>query len=322
MAFLRKISLKLDSFLPECSDVREKEEFQLSLLVHFAFFLLLSVFFAVFHVDHTIIPKNIAPVRLISGSGFNQNNSESLPFRKSLFSDVSKFNTEKNTASAKNSRQKKNVLKKKTLKKTDVKKAVTKSPVVATKKSVKSETQPAETKEPEKSVIKTAKFETDAVTPFALNEPVKNDIESLVDDTLGEPLRREPETTETVSQSENPGKSVEKSIGTDGDEFQVVDLESFGDQNKSFAPPSIVSKVIPDYPEWARKKGIKGQATYKVMIMESGTVGDVIHLSSTVDSRMAVLGAQALRRWLFTPVLDGGEPVRTWVKIAVHFQLK
>lgn len=103
--------------------------------------------------------------------------------------------------------------------------------------------------------------------------------------------------------------------------FEVGSIEAFGGNNENFVAPTIISKVQPDYPDWARKQGIHGSAVYRVLIQPSGTVGDVVTMSSTIDPKLAINGAQALRRWVFTPVLNNGVPQETWVKISVQYEL-
>lgn len=104
--------------------------------------------------------------------------------------------------------------------------------------------------------------------------------------------------------------------------FEIGNIEAFGGSSDSFSPPSVVRRVEPDYPQWAREKGVHGSAVYRVLILSSGTVGDAITMSSTIDPKLAITGAQALRRWVFTPVLVNGEPQETWVKISVQYELK
>ena len=117
--------------------------------------------------------------------------------------------------------------------------------------------------------------------------------------------------------SGTPGAAAEAG----GGEVEVAGIESLGGGAESFAPPKIIQKVLPEYPNWARKKGLRGQATYKVLVQEAGTVGDVLTMASTIDPRLAITGAQALRRWVFSPVLVNGEPRETWVMLTVQFKL-
>ena len=103
--------------------------------------------------------------------------------------------------------------------------------------------------------------------------------------------------------------------------FEVGSIEAFGGNSETFVAPKIVTKVQPEYPDWARKQGVHGTAVYRVLIQPSGTVGDVVTMSSTIDPKLAINGAQALRRWVFTPVLNNGVPQETWVKISVQYEL-
>lgn len=106
-----------------------------------------------------------------------------------------------------------------------------------------------------------------------------------------------------------------------GGDLAIAGIESLGGGSERLDPPRIISRVVPEYPEWARRQGVHGQAVYKVLIQEAGTVGDVMTLSSTIDPRLAIVGSQSLRRWRFTPVLLNGEPRETWVQITVQFTL-
>ena len=103
--------------------------------------------------------------------------------------------------------------------------------------------------------------------------------------------------------------------------FEVGSIEAFGGNSENFIAPKIISRVQPEYPDWARKEGVHGSAVYRVLILQSGTVGDVVTMSSTIDPKLAINGAQALRRWVFTPVLNNGAPQETWVKISVQYEL-
>lgn len=102
---------------------------------------------------------------------------------------------------------------------------------------------------------------------------------------------------------------------------EIGEIESFGGSSENFSAPSIISRVIPQYPEWARKAGERGAAVYRVLIQRTGRVADVVTMSSTIDPKLAITGSQALRRWVFTPVLVDGEPKETWVKITVQYRL-
>ncbi|MFZ2958813.1 MAG: energy transducer TonB [Candidatus Ozemobacteraceae bacterium] len=182
-----------------------------------------------------------------------------------------------------------------------------------------------------------AAFETDQVSRFS-NEPSSK---TTINPTLGgvdlgeqlalampDEMKSAQETDHAVPTAGGTGRDTsapsgasEATEGVGGGEVEIAGLESLGGGAERFEPPRIISKVLPTYPEWARKKGVSGVSVYKVLIQEAGTVGEVVSLSSTVDPRLAILGAQSMRRWVFTPVLVGGEPKPTWVQITVQFKL-
>lgn len=127
---------------------------------------------------------------------------------------------------------------------------------------------------------------------------------------------------ETIPESlEQPQTGVQETSKGEAGLFEIGTIEAFGGSNEVFSPPSILKRVMPEYPEWARKEGVHGSAVYRVLILPSGTVGDVVTMSSTVDPKLALTGSQALRRWVFTPVLINGEPQETWVKLTVQYEL-
>ncbi|RCK80467.1 MAG: Ferric siderophore transport system, periplasmic binding protein TonB [Candidatus Ozemobacter sibiricus] len=164
---------------------------------------------------------------------------------------------------------------------------------------------------------------TEPTPPTPLSAP-------LAGGELGDPLEMEMPSEMTAAplphgtgdREAPPSGAADPALATvGGGEVEVAGLESLGGGEERFAPPKILSKVLPEYPEWARKQGIRGQATYKVLVQPAGTVGDVLTMASTIDPKLAILGAQALRRWVFSPVLVNGEPRETWVMLTVQFKL-
>jgi outer membrane biosynthesis protein TonB len=176
------------------------------------------------------------------------------------------------------------------------------------------------------------------IAPMSLSEPSVFSAEPspsalpeipLLRDDLGEPefmeapLESEGAPTAPGSGDVSAPSGDPAAVGeTGGGEMQIDGIESIGGGSDRFSPPQVISRVLPDYPGWARKSGVKGQAIYRVLIQESGTVGDVVNLAGTIDPRLAVVGAQSLRRWVFTPVMVNGEPRETWVKLTVQFKLQ
>ncbi|MBI3039801.1 TonB family protein, partial [bacterium] len=164
-------------------------------------------------------------------------------------------------------------------------------------------------------------MEPNLYSPISTPSEISNSEKPLEAILPPEEFYEEVETETISSANSNSGLPLETVSPTDRGEFEIAALESLGGTAQRFEPPRILTKVLPEYPEWARKKGINGQATYKILIYDSGTVGDVITMSSTTDLKLALIGGQALRRWVFSPVFIGGEPKETWVLITMQFKL-
>ena len=175
-----------------------------------------------------------------------------------------------------------------------------------------------------------SRLDQEEISPFSVEPSMSRQFAPVMPgNDLGEPMAAETTGDESTGPIES-GSSNDRSLPSgnpdaDGEKgggsVEVAGVEALGGGSESFVAPRIVSQVLPEYTEWARKKGVKGQVVYKVLIQAAGTVGEVAPLSATVDSRLTVIGAQALRRWVFTPVLVGGEPCETWVRITMQFHL-
>jgi len=83
------------------------------------------------------------------------------------------------------------------------------------------------------------------------------------------------------------------------------------------------SKTNPEYPEQAREDHIEGRVMLQAMIDSSGTVNDVIVLSSDppdyqpfIDSAVA-----AISHWRYQPATKDGKPVDVYFAIRVEFKL-
>jgi hypothetical protein len=52
--------------------------------------------------------------------------------------------------------------------------------------------------------------------------------------------------------------------------FAIGSIEAFGGNSDNFSAPGIVKRVDPDYPDWARQKGVQGNAGYRYTILQAG----------------------------------------------------
>lgn len=87
-------------------------------------------------------------------------------------------------------------------------------------------------------------------------------------------------------------------------------------------PPREIATRCPIYPSFARRRGLEGHVTVKLLIDEEGHVREVevIELKGHAEFRRAVL--KVAKRWRFTPPRHRGRRVRVWAVKTVRFDLK
>jgi len=80
-------------------------------------------------------------------------------------------------------------------------------------------------------------------------------------------------------------------------------------------------RIIPRYPESARRAGVQGTALVRVRVLADGTVGEVLIEQSSGNSDLDAAAVEAVRRWRFEAARRGGAPVAVWVLIPFRFTL-
>ena len=85
-------------------------------------------------------------------------------------------------------------------------------------------------------------------------------------------------------------------------------------------PPEVVKQVQPKYPELARRAGMEGTVLVRVWVDKEGKVRKVEILKSDAEifSQPAIDAAQQM---VFTPAVQGGNPVSVWVAMPFKFKL-
>jgi TonB family protein len=84
----------------------------------------------------------------------------------------------------------------------------------------------------------------------------------------------------------------------------------------------ILNKVLPPYPEWARRRGIFGTVSIKFWVRPDGTVKDnffILHSSGSPELDRLV--QEALKGWRFEPLPQGVDEVQ-WGIITIIFELE
>lgn len=84
--------------------------------------------------------------------------------------------------------------------------------------------------------------------------------------------------------------------------------------------PEVVRQSKPEYPELARKAGIEGRVTVKVLI---NTKGDVEKVEVVKGHPMLDDAAvESARQWKFKPGKQRDRTVKVWMNIPIDFKLK
>jgi TonB family protein len=84
--------------------------------------------------------------------------------------------------------------------------------------------------------------------------------------------------------------------------------------------PEAIERVPPDYPKWARKKGVEGTVVVQALVGKDGRVKDV-HLAYSVPD-LDDYAIACVKQWRFKPAKSKGKPVVVWVAIPIKFTLK
>jgi len=81
----------------------------------------------------------------------------------------------------------------------------------------------------------------------------------------------------------------------------------------------LTKKVVPEYPEEARKKHITGSVVMKAIISQEGDVQRLLLLSG--DPLLVPPAVEAAKQWKYKPYLLQGQPVEVETKITIMFSL-
>jgi TonB family protein len=84
--------------------------------------------------------------------------------------------------------------------------------------------------------------------------------------------------------------------------------------------PEPIERVPPDYPSWARGKGVEGTVMVQALVGKDGLVKDarVVRSIPMLDD----YAVAAVKQWRFKPAMSKGVPVPVWVGIPVKFTLR
>ncbi len=145
-------------------------------------------------------------------------------------------------------------------------------------------------------------------------EQAKVDLEIIIDDTdLDSDENEDIIEIDTIeSTSLDPQDIVEAPRGKHGETPKFVAYED---------PPEVLTSVLPEYSDFAKKSGIQGDVLLDVEVLEDGSVGAVEVLESLQPGMGGLdeAAVKAVKKWTFQPAKSGGQPVACWVQFPVTF---
>jgi protein TonB len=94
-----------------------------------------------------------------------------------------------------------------------------------------------------------------------------------------------------------------------------------GEAAAGMARPLGGYQVKPRYPESARRAGAHGVTLLKLLVLDSGTVGEIVIEKSAGHRDLDNAAADAVKKWRFEPARVGNKPVAVWVLLPIKFEL-
>lgn len=82
-----------------------------------------------------------------------------------------------------------------------------------------------------------------------------------------------------------------------------------------------ISRVPPQYPYRAQRRGIEGWVKVSLLITEQGKVQDVVVVESKPEGIFDHAAIQAVMKWKFKPRIQDGKPVSVRAEQTVNFKL-
>lgn len=115
-----------------------------------------------------------------------------------------------------------------------------------------------------------------------------------------------------VGEGKGPGVGPGEGGGVGGGVFRV---------GGGVSPPSVVSRVEPQYSEEARKARYQGTVVLEAIVRRDGTV-DILRVVRSLGFGLDENAIDALKKWKFRPGMKGGVAVDVALNIEVNFNLR
>jgi protein TonB len=115
-----------------------------------------------------------------------------------------------------------------------------------------------------------------------------------------------------VGEGKGPGVGPGEGGGNGGGPFRV---------GGGVSPPTVLSRVEPQYSEEARKARYQGTVVLEAIVKRDGTV-DILRVVRSLGFGLDENAIQALKQWRFRPGMRNGIPVDVALNIEVNFNLR
>jgi len=87
-------------------------------------------------------------------------------------------------------------------------------------------------------------------------------------------------------------------------------------------PPSIISKVLPLYPQTALEKGVEGVVLLSVYVGLNGQPEKIDTKTSSGMTELDNAANTAVSQWKFSAASQGGQAIASWFEVPVRFVIK
>lgn len=85
-------------------------------------------------------------------------------------------------------------------------------------------------------------------------------------------------------------------------------------------PPRVLKRVLPTYPDSARRAQVEGKVFARVLVGRKGRVEHIDRIEGPQVFQRAV--AQAAKAWEFSPAVQNDRAVPVWVSLPFVFELE
>ncbi len=120
--------------------------------------------------------------------------------------------------------------------------------------------------------------------------------------------------------------NVNLDFGTDGNtKIEIRDeiLPQQGAFVKREVEPAFIERVVPVYPELAKRAGLEGVVWVQVLVDKTGKVRDVkVAKASGANAGFEQAAVDAAWKCKFSPAIQNGRPIAVWATFPFRFTLK